>query len=232
MWSQHPPCGILHPPSFSHPYLVDNCDRGNVVTCYRWCTISDYHFKHLNWSLSLSLSLSLRFPQWIPPAVLLWAVARPVMVCPLTLHVPVKPHLYLWQLSPFLNLLDWPLTHLGHWPTSHSLSWTLTCSCYLSLLDTLDSPCLYFGLWPSTLTLALWSWLLDSVPDSYIVADIVGTPQLDLWGLPLCQLMTQFVTFVQLATVLEYLCMCVASSQCCPHKAFYIDRLEPEVFSR
>ena len=48
-----------------------------------------------------------------------------VMVCPLTLHGLLKPCLHLQQLNSFLNLLDWPLTHLGHQPTSHSLSQTL-----------------------------------------------------------------------------------------------------------
>ena len=69
----------------------------------------------------------------------------------------------------------------------HSLSQTLVCSYHPSLLDTLNFPCLPFNLQPSTLLLALCSQLSDSVPDSYVVADTVGTPQLDLWGLPLCQ---------------------------------------------
>ena len=36
----------------------------------------------------------------------------------------------------------------------------------------------------------LWPWYQLCIPNfltSYIVADTVGTPQLDLWGLPLCQ---------------------------------------------
>ena len=81
----------------------------------------------------------------------------PVMVCPLTLHVLLKPCLYLQQLNPFLNLLDQPLTHLGLQPTSHSLSQTLVCSYYLSLLDTLNFPYLHFDPQPLTLTLALCS---------------------------------------------------------------------------
>ena len=77
------------------------------------------------------------------------------MVHPPTLHVLPKPHPLLQWLGAFPNLLDWPPTPLGCQPTSHPLSQTLICSYYLSLLDTLDSPCLHFGLWPSTLTLAL-----------------------------------------------------------------------------
>ena len=84
---------------------------------------------------------------------------------------------------------------MGLWPTSHSLSWTLICSYYLSLLDTLDFPCLPFNLWPLALPLASCSWLLDSIPDSYIVADTVGTLLLDLWGLPLCQVCSLFSVF-------------------------------------
>ena len=88
---------------------------------------------------------------------------------------------------------------IGLWPTwwpglsayfSFSLMdshMKLICSYYLSLLDTLNSPCLHFDLWPSTLTSASCSQLSDSIPDSHIVADTVGTPQLDLWVLPLCQ---------------------------------------------
>ena len=56
----------------------------------------------------------------------------------------------------------------------------LVCSHYLSLLDTLNSPCLHFDLQPSALTSASCTQLLDSIPDSCIVADMVGTPQLDL----------------------------------------------------
>ena len=70
-------------------------------------------------------------------------------------------------------------SHLDCWPTSHSLSWTLICSYYLSLLDTLDSPCLHFDPQPSTLTSASHPRLSDSVPDNCIVAEMVGTPQLD-----------------------------------------------------
>ena len=65
----------------------------------------------------------------------------PVMVCPLVLHDLPKPHLHLQQLDPFPMLLDWPPTQPGHQPTSHSLSQTLVCFCYLSLLDSLNSPC-------------------------------------------------------------------------------------------
>ena len=47
-----------------------------------------------------------------------------VMVRLPTLHVLPNPCLLLW-LGPFPNLSDRPLTHLGHRPTSLSLSWTL-----------------------------------------------------------------------------------------------------------
>ena len=126
---------------------------------------------------------------------------------------PNKPHLLLWQLDSFPMLSDWPPTQLGHWSASHSLLQTLVCFSYPSLLDTLNSPCLHFNPWPSSLTSVLRTRLSDSVSDSYIVADMVGTPQLDLRGLPLCQC----VTSVQLAPVLENLCIRVASSQCHPH---------------
>ena len=94
------------------------------------------------------------------------AVIPAVMVHPLTLHVPPKPCLHLQQLVLFLNLSDQPLTHLGLWPMSHSLSWTLVCSYYLSLLDILNSPCLPFDLQPSALPLASCPQLLDSISDS------------------------------------------------------------------
>ena len=68
------------------------------------------------------------------------------MVHPLTLHVLPKPHLPLQWLGPFLNLSDQPPTPLGHWPISHSLSQTLVCSYYLSLLDTLNFPSLHLSL--------------------------------------------------------------------------------------
>ena len=109
------------------------------------------------------------------------------MVHPLALLVPLKPRLCLQWLDSFLMLSDRPPTQLGHWSTSHSLLWTLICFYYPSLLDTLASPCLHFNPQPSSLTLVLRTRLLDSVSDSYIVADMVGTHQLDLWGLPLCQ---------------------------------------------
>ena len=40
----------------------------------------------------------------------------------------LKPHLSLQCLSSPLNPLVQPLTHLGHWPISYSLTWTLVCS--------------------------------------------------------------------------------------------------------
>ena len=101
------------------------------------------------------------------------------MVHSLTLHVLLKPHLHFQQLGPFPNLSDWPLTHLGCWPTLILSCMTLVCSYYLSLHDTLDSPCLHFGLQPSTLSLASCSQISDSIPDS-LVADTMGAPQLDL----------------------------------------------------
>ena len=97
-----------------------------------------------------------------------------------TLHVLPKPSLHLQQLSPFPNLLDQPPSHLGHQPTSHSLSYDSHMFLLSFLLDTLNSPCLNFGLQPLTLTLVSHSQLSDSIPDSCIVADTVGTPQLDL----------------------------------------------------
>ena len=81
---------------------------------------------------------------------------------------------------PFPTLSDQPPTQLGRRPTSHSLSQTLICFCYLSSLDTLDSPCLHFDPQPPSLTLVSCTQLSDSISDSYIVADTVGTPQLDL----------------------------------------------------
>ena len=100
-----------------------------------------------------------------------------VMVRPPVLHIPPKPSLHLQQLNPFPTLLDWPPTQLGHWSASHSLSRTLVCFYYPSLLDTLNSPCLHFDPQPSSLTLVLRTQLSDSVSDSCLVAD---TPQLDL----------------------------------------------------
>ena len=78
-----------------------------------------------------------------------------VMVCPLIPHVPLKPHLHLRQLNLFPTLLDWPPTQLGRQSTSHSLSQTLVCFYYPSLLGTLDSPCLHFDPRPSSLTSVL-----------------------------------------------------------------------------
>ena len=102
------------------------------------------------------------------------------MVHPLALHDLPKPHLHLQQLNLSPKLLDWPPTPLGHQPTSHSLSQTLICLYYLSLLDTLNSPCLHFDPQPLSLTPVSHTQLSDSVPDSCIVADTMGTPQLDL----------------------------------------------------
>ena len=102
-------------------------------------------------------------------------------------HVPPKPRLHLQRLDLLLTLSDWPLTELGHRSTSHSLSQTLVCFYYPSLLGTLNSPCLHFNPWPLSLTSVLHTQLLDSVSDSCIVADMVGTPQLNLWGLSLCR---------------------------------------------
>ena len=133
---------------------------------------------HMNERLSTFCIAAMGLPSIIMFMNHILSAARTctVMVCPLTLHVLLKPRLHLWQLSPFPNLSDQPLTHLGHQPTSHSLSQTLVCSYYLSLPDTLNPPCLHFSLWPSTLTSAWHSWLSDSIPDNYycyIVADTV-----------------------------------------------------------
>ena len=109
------------------------------------------------------------------------------MVRPPVPHVPPKPRLHLQWLDPFLTLSDWPLTQLRHRSVSHSLLQTLVCFYYPSLLDTLNSPCLHFDPQPLSLTSVLCTRLSDSITDSYIVADMMGTPQLDLRGLPLCQ---------------------------------------------
>ena len=50
---------------------------------------------------------------------------------------------------------------------------TLICFYYLSLLDTLDSPCLHFNPGPLSLTSVSCTQLLDSISDSCIVADTV-----------------------------------------------------------
>ena len=96
------------------------------------------------------------------------------------------------------------LLTLSHLTDSHMFLVYFYC---LTLLDTLNPPCLHFELQPLSLTSALHTWLLDSISGSCIVADTVGTPQLDLWGLPLCQ--CQCVTSVQLTPVLETLCIVV-----------------------
>ena len=98
-----------------------------------------------------------------------------VMVRPLVTHVPLKPCLHLQRLDLFLTLSDWPLAQLGHQSTSHSLSRTLIRFYFPPLLDTLDSPCLHFDPRPSSLTSVLHTRLSDSVSDSCIVADMVGT---------------------------------------------------------
>ena len=102
------------------------------------------------------------------------------MVRPSVLHVPPKPCLHLRQLNSFLTLSDRPPTQLGRQSTSHSLLRTLVCFYYPSLLDTLDSLCLHFDPQPLSLTLVSHTQLSDSISDSYIVANMVGAPQLDL----------------------------------------------------
>ena len=109
-----------------------------------------------------------------------WLHGVDVMVHPPVLHVPPKLCLCLQRLDPFPMLSDQPLIQLGHWSTSHSLSQTLICFYYPSLLDTLNSPCLHFDPRPSSPTSVSHTQLSDSVSDSCIVADTVGTPQLDL----------------------------------------------------
>ena len=83
------------------------------------------------------------------------AIMESVMVRPLVLHVLPKPSLHVWWLDPFLTLSDWPPTQLGHWPASRSLSRTLICFYYLSLLDPLDPPHLHFNPQPLSLTSVL-----------------------------------------------------------------------------
>ena len=57
----------------------------------------------------------------------------PVMVYPPVLHVPPTAR-------PISDASDRPPTPLGRRSTSHSLSWTLICFYYPSLLGTLNSP--------------------------------------------------------------------------------------------
>ena len=154
----------------------------SCISCmFQFCSLNIKHTLHLlpDHNLPCNFSALFCFPRF--------TLTRPVMVRPLVPHVLPKPCLHLWWLDLFPMLSDWPLTQLGHQPTSHSLSQTPICFCDLSLLDTLDSPCLHFNSWPSYLTSVLCTPLSDSISDSCIVADMVGTPQLDLWGLPLCQ---------------------------------------------
>ena len=63
-----------------------------------------------------------------------------VMVYPPVLHVPPNPRSHLQRPNPFPTLSDRPPTPLGRRSASHSLSWTLVCFYYSSLLDTLNSP--------------------------------------------------------------------------------------------
>ena len=142
----------------------------------------------------------------------------PVMVCLFTLHILSKSHLYFWRLNLFLNLSDWPPTHLGHRPISSSLSQTLICFLFSFFTWYSRSPCLYFDPWLLILTSVTYSQFRTPSLTSYIVADMMGTPQFDLWGLPLCQ----YVTSVRLAFVLEYLYIQVASSQCCPYNSLIL----------
>ena len=97
----------------------------------------------------------------------------------------------LWLFVPWLSMTFWSLTstsndltQLGQRPASHSLSWTLVCFYYPSSPDTLDSPCLHFNPWPSSLTSVSHTQLLDSVSDSCIVADTVGTSVGEVWSGP------------------------------------------------
>ena len=123
-----------------------------------------------------------------------WPAAHPWMIPQLTMSLQSLAINLQWlDQSPTLS--DQPPTHLGHWPTPHSLSQTLVFFYYPSLLDTLDPPCLHFKPWPLSLTSTSHTWLLDSVSDSCIVADMVGTPQIDLWGLPLCQVCFPVISF-------------------------------------
>ena len=66
--------------------------------------------------------------------------AGTVMVYPPVLHVPLDPRSHLRWPDPFPTLSDRPPTPLGRQSASHSLSQTLVCFYYPSLLDTLNSP--------------------------------------------------------------------------------------------
>ena len=112
---------------------------GRVLSLWGIIVISGNEAHHYCDACDMSLGVPL------PPRV-------GVMVCPLTLYDLPKPRTHLQQLGPFPNLVDRPLTYLSCQPTSHSLSLTLICSHYPSLLDILNPPCLYFDLQPSTLT--------------------------------------------------------------------------------
>ena len=81
-----------------------------------------------------------------------------VMVCPLTLHVFLKPSLDPQHCGPSLNLSDWRPTYLGCQPTSYSLSWTL--------ISFLFSPFTWYSWSPPVYVLIsnLWSWLQLHVP--------------------------------------------------------------------
>ena len=64
----------------------------------------------------------------------------------------------------------------------------LYASCSLPLLHTLYPSCFHLDLWPSILTSVMYPQFWTPSLTSHIVANMVGTPQLDLWGLPLCQI--------------------------------------------
>ena len=86
-----------------------------------------------------------------------------------------------WPASKPFGLTSDPPELLAYFSFSLTDShMTLVSFYYLSLLDTLNPPCLHFKPQPLPLTLALRTQLSDSISDSCIIADMVGTPQLDL----------------------------------------------------
>ena len=107
-----------------------------------------------------------------------------------------------------------------YWPVTALIlfsSWTLVCSLSISGCPStccFHPPSVYIsmpGLWS-------WSWLHIPVFQTqvlirYIVADTVGTPQLDLWGLPLCQVHSQLLFPCICHRTEDYHCQCVTSVQ-------------------
>ena len=130
--------------------------------------------------------------------------------------------------TPLTNIL--PTGHISPLALVLFSSWTLICSLSISVYPSTFHSCLssiYISIpgpqFQFQLHIAVyWAPILTR----YIVADTVGTPQLDLWGLPLCQVHSlllfpcicyrtedyrQCVTSVQLNPILECLCIWVVS---------------------